>query len=227
MHSLVNTLYKKVVYYCPAKESKFELSFSHCLPTVSFDRIAQIHYRLFRKPQQLASRSRTMRLFDIGRKEACNTTKGVLRRTGVFCVMQRQASHSVISREQSNKYSLMKNDRMSHFKELSVITVMVCAVMLVTACGNGAAHFTIEAKDNLTFTPDMITVKPGQAVELTLVNSGRLDHTFSIPDLNIEVQMPGGATTKFTFTAPKTGEYQFSSGVIRDFETMKGKLIVK
>jgi len=41
-----------------------------------------------------------------------------------------------------------------------------------------------------------------------------LDHTFSIPDLNI-------------FTAPKAGEYQFSSGVISDFETMKGKLIVK
>jgi len=108
----------------------------------------------------------------------------------------------------------MNNDRMSYFRWLGAIWVLACTVMLLTACGSGTVHFTIEAKDNLTFTPDTIMAKPGQTVELNLVNSGKLDHTFSIPDLNI-------------FTAPKVGEYQFSSGVISDFETMKGKLIVK
>jgi heme/copper-type cytochrome/quinol oxidase subunit 2 len=121
----------------------------------------------------------------------------------------------------------MKNDRMSYFRWLGAIWALACTVMLLTACGSGTAHFTIEAKDNLTFTPNEITIKPGQTVELNLVNSGKLDHTFSIPDLNIEVQMLGGETNKIIFTAPKAGEYQFSSGVISDFETMKGKLIVK
>jgi plastocyanin len=122
---------------------------------------------------------------------------------------------------------MMNNNRMFYFKWFRAITLLACTVMLLTACGSGAAHFTIEAKDNLTFTPDRITVKPGQTVELTLVNSGRLDHTFSVPELNIEVQMRGGETNKIAFTAPKAGEYPFSSGVIRDFETMQGKLIVK
>jgi heme/copper-type cytochrome/quinol oxidase subunit 2 len=116
---------------------------------------------------------------------------------------------------------------MSCFRWLGAIWVLACTVMLLTACGSGTVHFTIEAKDNLTFTPDTLMVTSGQTVELNLVNSGKLDHTFSIPDLNIEVQMPGGETNKIIFTAPKVGEYQFSSGVISDFETMKGKLIVK
>ena len=121
----------------------------------------------------------------------------------------------------------MNDDRMSYYRWLGAITVLACAALLLTACGSGATHFAIEAKDDLTFTPNVITVKPGQTVESTLVNSGKLDHTFSIPDLNIEVQMPGGETNKIIFTAPKAGEYPFSSGVIRDFETMKGKLIVR
>jgi plastocyanin len=121
----------------------------------------------------------------------------------------------------------MSSNRILYFKWLPVMTVLACMVTLLTACGSGAAHFTIEAKDNLTFTPDVITVKAGQTAELTLVNSGKLDHTFSVPDLNIEVQMPGGETNRITITAPRAGEYPFSSGVVRDFETMKGKLIVK
>ncbi|MBI5032259.1 MAG: cupredoxin domain-containing protein [Chloroflexi bacterium] len=82
-------------------------------------------------------------------------------------------------------------------------------------------------KDDLTFTPSAITVKPGQTVELTLVNNGTLPHTFTLTDLNIEVQMPPGETTQFTFIAPKSGEYQFYSGVLTEFDKMKGKLIVQ
>jgi len=113
------------------------------------------------------------------------------------------------------------------FRLLLVGVALALSVILLTACGDQAARFTIEGKDNLTFTPDTIAVKPGQTVELTLVNKGKLPHTFTVPDLNIEVQMPPGETNKATFTAPKTGEYYFFSGVLGEFDTMKGKIIVR
>jgi heme/copper-type cytochrome/quinol oxidase subunit 2 len=64
-------------------------------------------------------------------------------------------------------------------------------------------------------------------VELTLVNRGKLNHTFTAPDLNIEFQMPAGATSKETFVASKPGEYRFFSAPLSEFEVMKGIVIVK
>ena len=105
---------------------------------------------------------------------------------------------------------------------------VTCAliVLLLAACGDGVARFTIEGKDNLTFTPNTITIKPGQRVELTLVNNGKLPHTFTVPDLNLEAQMPPGVTNKVTFTAPESGEYHFYSAVLSEFDTMTGKIVV-
>ena len=116
---------------------------------------------------------------------------------------------------------------MSFFKLLLASATLILSAALLTACGNEVAHLTVEGTDNLTFTPDTLTVKPGQTVELTLVNNGKLPHTFNVPELNIEVQMPPGETNKFTFTAPRAGEYRFISGSLRDLDTMKGKIIVK
>ena len=99
--------------------------------------------------------------------------------------------------------------------------------MLLTACGSGATQFRIEAKDNLTFTPNTITVRSGQTVNLTLVNNGKLDHTFTAPDLNIEVILPAGTTNQVSFTVPKAGEYRFYSAPISEFDIMTGTLIVK
>ena len=63
-------------------------------------------------------------------------------------------------------------------------------------------------------------------MELTLANNGNLEHTFAVPDLNIEVILRAGETNKVTFTAPQAGEYRFYSATIQDFETMKGKIRV-
>ena len=116
---------------------------------------------------------------------------------------------------------------MSRTQMLRVSLVLILTALCLIACGNDSAHFTIEGTDNLTFTPDTITVKPGQSVELILVDKGTLPHTFTVPDLNIEVQMRAGETNTVTFTAPAAGEYRFFSGVLSDLDTMKGKIIVK
>jgi len=109
---------------------------------------------------------------------------------------------------------------------LSVSIGALCAATVV-ACTTENAAYTIEARDDLTFTPNTITVKAGQTVELTLVNRGKLNHTFTAPDLNIEVQMPAGTTNKETFVASKPGEYRFFSAALSEFEVMKGTVIVK
>ena len=116
-------------------------------------------------------------------------------------------------------------------RKILVLAVFIFTIALLTACGNGVpqltTQFTIEAKDNLTFTPTTITVTSGQPVTLTLVNNGKLDHSFTAPDLNIEVILPAGTTNQVSFTAPKAGEYRFYSAPISEFDVMTGTVIVK
>lgn len=109
----------------------------------------------------------------------------------------------------------------------STLIPAVLTAALVPPQVTNTQQITIEGTDRLTFVPDTLTVTAGQTVELTLVNSGQLDHTFTVPDLSIEVQMPAGKTNTFTFMAPQAGVYRFNSGVITEFDSMKGKLIVK
>lgn len=94
---------------------------------------------------------------------------------------------------------------MLRFRSCLVAVTLVLGIVLLAACANAAPRLTIEGKDDRTFTPDTITINTGQKVELTLVNRGKLAHTFTVPDLNIEVQMPPGETNTITFTAPAAG----------------------
>lgn len=120
----------------------------------------------------------------------------------------------------------VRGGRVPCFKLLVMGAILALTATLLTACESSTAHFTIEARDNLTFAPDTVIIKPGQSVELTLVNNGKLDHTFTAPDLNIEVILRPGETKQVTFTAPQMGEYRFYSATIQDFETMKGTIKV-
>jgi plastocyanin len=88
-------------------------------------------------------------------------------------------------------------------------------------------RLTIEGKDDRAFTPATLTLQSGQQVELALVNNGKLPHTFSVSDLNIEAQMLPGKMNTLSFTSPAAGVHRFYSAVLDDFETMKGKPIVR
>jgi plastocyanin len=125
------------------------------------------------------------------------------------------------------KSSWIREVNMHFLKSFALFSAVILTVILVTACASDVARITVEGMDNHTFVPNAITVNSGQTVELTLVNNGKLDHTFTISDLNIEVIMRAGETNHITITAPKRGEYVFSSGANMEFDTMKGALIVK
>jgi Cupredoxin-like domain len=60
-----------------------------------------------------------------------------------------------------------------------------------------------------------LTVKAGQTVTVTVASYDDSAHSYTAPDLNLNVKLPGGSTntpkvTKFTFKAPtKAGTYQW------------------
>ncbi|MEH7438272.1 cupredoxin domain-containing protein [Neobacillus drentensis] len=75
------------------------------------------------------------------------------------------------------------------------------------------------------YTPNVIRVKKGVAVELEINNplEDSCLSTFQIPDFNIkDVNLKVG-TTNLTFTPEKTGEFTFSCGM----EMFKGTIIVE
>ncbi|MBU0469874.1 MAG: thioredoxin domain-containing protein [Nanoarchaeota archaeon] len=81
----------------------------------------------------------------------------------------------------------------------------------------------LEAKKWL-FTPETLTVNKGDQVELT-VNPSGLDFTFKIADLGVETEVSGATT--ITFTADKSGSFEFKCGSCEDWRGMTGTLTVK
>lgn len=118
-------------------------------------------------------------------------------------------------------------------KYLILLVVLALGAMLLAACGGGGSapsgtSVTITASDDLKFTPNVINAKPGDTVNVSVVNSGKTDHTFVVPDLKVSVQIPAGKTTQVTFTAPAAGTYAFQCDVPGHKEAgMVGQIIVK
>jgi uncharacterized cupredoxin-like copper-binding protein len=62
--------------------------------------------------------------------------------------------------------------------------------------------------DEYSFTPENIEIGLGQEVQLTVTNKGALAHTFTAPDLGINLEVPGGKTESTIFTADKAGAFE-------------------
>jgi plastocyanin len=72
----------------------------------------------------------------------------------------------------------------------------------------GAQSVTITASD-FQFDSTSLTLEPGE-VELTLVNDGEAEHSFTSDDLDAEVEAEGGEEASTTFTVPEgDAEYEF------------------
>jgi plastocyanin len=76
---------------------------------------------------------------------------------------------------------------------------------------NGVQQITLEAGDNLRFTPSTFTVRPGK-VRVVLVNTGTgAPHDFQVPQFPADFVplTQGGQTEQATFIAPAPGRYRF------------------
>lgn len=63
-------------------------------------------------------------------------------------------------------------------------------------------------------TPDPTTIKLGQKVTLNFTNTDDMPHSYTLPELGINVMVPGAkdgkdATTSYTFTANKAGTFRW------------------
>jgi plastocyanin len=106
-------------------------------------------------------------------------------------------------------------------------------VVLLTACGGGAGgggaplSVTVTATE-FKFDPATINATPGQTINLTVKNSGAVQHTWVVTAANVKITVDPGKTETKTFTAPAAGTYPIECDVAGHKEAgMVGQLIVK
>jgi plastocyanin len=78
--------------------------------------------------------------------------------------------------------------------------------------GGGGTEVTVTAA-NFAFSPDEISVEPGEEVSLTFVNDDTAPHTFTSEDVGIDVKADPGAEGTGTFTAPDSGSVDFQCNI--------------
>jgi plastocyanin len=105
----------------------------------------------------------------------------------------------------------------------SFVLVVVCAGLLLTACGGGSSpggstntggvrEFKLTATD-FKYTPADQAFKPGEKLKVTMTDNGAVDHTWVLLDTAgkelVKLEVKVGSTGSKEFTAPATpGTYQ-------------------
>jgi plastocyanin len=122
-------------------------------------------------------------------------------------------------------------------KLLALLSVVVLVAVVVAACGPGGggggnpppAGQTINVEGGEFFyKPVDITAKPGEAIKVIFKNTGTVEHTLVIKEVNFKLIAQPGQTTTGVFTAPATaGTFNINCDVAGHTEAgMTGKLTV-
>ncbi len=101
-----------------------------------------------------------------------------------------------------------------------VLVFVLAGVVALTSCGGddeqgggeggggGTESVELTAQD-FSFDPTTIEVDPGAEVEVTLTNEDEAEHSFTVEELDVEVEAHGGESATTTFTAPDSGSVEF------------------
>lgn len=87
-----------------------------------------------------------------------------------------------------------------------------------------ALPVTVTAKD-FAFDRDTVEAHATHTVDLTFVNEDDVAHTFTIDELEVDVEAAGGAEETTTFTPEELGSFEYYCKFHPD--TMKGELTVE
>lgn len=75
--------------------------------------------------------------------------------------------------------------------------------------GNGGGGSTSIEIPGMSYDPDSITATAGEDHEVELENTDGQLHTFTIDELDVNVEVEAGETATATLSAPEAGEYTF------------------
>jgi nitrite reductase (NO-forming) len=117
-------------------------------------------------------------------------------------------------------------------RSLLAPVVAVVGLVLLSACSSAAKTaaapqagagstataqmVSVQASDSLTFDPSSITVKAGQPVQLTLSNTGRMQHDWSLDQgaaQPVKIVANAGQSATGSFTIERPGTYTFICSV--------------
>lgn len=116
-----------------------------------------------------------------------------------------------------------------------LLGVGLLVLLAVTACtgtngsgGSGAIDITVQSLDTFKFSPATLTADAGQTLNVTLNNTGVLEHNFVIDEFNVSLgPVPAGQTASGSFTPNAAGSYIYYCNVPGHREAgMEGTLTV-
>jgi heme/copper-type cytochrome/quinol oxidase subunit 2 len=87
-------------------------------------------------------------------------------------------------------------------------------------------HGLLAGKEVWGFAPSSIAVYQGDTVHIDLYNPSSDPHTWSLPDLGVNVNVGATAKTVVSFVASKVGTFTFNCEVGEHFPFMSGQLLV-
>ena len=100
------------------------------------------------------------------------------------------------------------------------MSVLASVLLVAGACGGEAEEpeasggsadalpVTVTAK-NFKFSPDSLEGHATHTVDLTFVNKDDAEHSFTIDDMDVDVEAHGGDEAQTTFTPKETGTFEF------------------
>ena len=120
-------------------------------------------------------------------------------------------------------------------RTILLLAVVALAAVALAACGGGASTSGGGTPLNVTVTttefkydPTTINATPGQTINLTVKNTGSVQHSFVFATANVKIIVDPGKSVTQTFTAPAAGTYTFECDIAGHKEAgMVGQLIVK
>ena len=90
----------------------------------------------------------------------------------------------------------------------------------------GAPEQVVRATE-FAFSPTEFRMQAGVFFNIALHNEGSIFHTFTVTDLNFELEANGGQTTSGAFRAERAGTYEFVCSVPGHAQSgMRGRIIV-
>ena len=84
----------------------------------------------------------------------------------------------------------------------------------------------LDGKEVFAFYPSTLTVYQGDTVQIALTNASADDHTFTVPDLGVNMSIKEQSSATASFAATKLGVFTFVCSVPEHTPYMRGEIVI-